>query len=55
MAGVVLGYLYYAKVGCVTGTCMITSSPYISTVYGGMLGYLFFGMFKKEKSKEWKI
>ena len=32
------GYLYYTFVGCVTGTCPITSNPYISTAYGAMIG-----------------
>ncbi|MCD8528834.1 MAG: DUF6132 family protein [Chitinophagales bacterium] len=42
IVGAVLGYVYYAKVGCVSGTCMITSSPYISTAYGGMTGLFVF-------------
>lgn len=39
-AGMIFGYIYYAKVGCVTGTCPISSNPYISVGYGGVLGYL---------------
>lgn len=49
--GAILGYVYYAKVGCVSGTCAITSSPIISTLYGALLGYLLLGVFKPKKSK----
>ena len=31
--GAVAGYLYYCNVGCLTGTCPITSQPVNSTVY----------------------
>ena len=34
------GFAYYYFVGCASGTCAITSNPYISTVYGAMLGAL---------------
>ena len=40
LAGAVGGYLYYRFVGCATGTCAITSNPYISTVYGAVMGLL---------------
>jgi uncharacterized membrane protein len=40
LGGGVLGFAYYKLVGCRTGTCPITSSPYISTLYGALLGYL---------------
>ena len=40
VGGGVLGFAYYKLVGCRTGTCPITSSPYISTLYGALLGYL---------------
>lgn len=39
-AGVIAGFLYYRLVGCASGACPITSNPYISTVYGGVLGTL---------------
>lgn len=39
--GAVLGYAYHRIVGCRTGTCPITASPYISTLYGALIGFLF--------------
>ena len=47
--GAVAGYLYYYYVGCGSGTCSITSKPLNSTLYGAMMGGLFFNMFQKEK------
>lgn len=38
--GTLGGYLYYHFVGCVSGTCPITSNPYNMMVYGAVLGYL---------------
>jgi len=32
------GFAYYHFVGCASGTCPITSNPYISTSYGGIFG-----------------
>lgn len=49
VAGAVGGYIYYAKVGCVSGTCGITSNPWMSTAWGGILGYLVFDVFKTKK------
>lgn len=53
IAGAVGGYLYWKNVGCISGTCAITSSPIISTAYGALLGALFLGMFKSNnRNKE---
>ena len=35
-----LGYAFYRFVGCSTGTCPLTSNPFISTLYGGAVGAL---------------
>ncbi|MCC6684477.1 MAG: hypothetical protein IT247_05345 [Bacteroidia bacterium] len=49
ITGATAGFLYWKFVGCASGTCMITSNPYISTVYGGIMGGLVFSLAKKEK------
>lgn len=46
--GVLGGYLYYYYVGCVTGTCPITSNPYRMMLYGAVMGYLLFDLFSKD-------
>ncbi len=35
-----LGFVYYKFVGCTSGTCPLTSSPIISTLYGALVGTL---------------
>lgn len=49
LIGAIAGYFYWQQVGCSSGTCMITSKPVNSTVYGALMGSLLFGIFKKEK------
>jgi len=51
LIGAVGGFLYYYFIGCSSGTCPITSNPYISIVYGAVLGYLFSDLFKKKEKK----
>lgn len=49
--GAIGGYLYWNFVGCNSGTCSITSSPVNSTLYGSIMGGLFFSLFKKNQNK----
>ena len=39
-AGAAVGFLVYRFVGCKTGTCPITSNPWISAIFGGIIGFL---------------
>lgn len=52
--GAITGYTYYYFVGCKYGTCAITSSPLNSTIYGVLMGGLFFNMIQTEFSKKTK-
>jgi hypothetical protein len=40
LIGAIAGYAYYYYIGCASGTCPITSSPWISTAYGAVVGAL---------------
>ncbi len=40
LVGAIGGYAYYYFIGCATGTCPISSNPYISTAYGAFMGVL---------------
>jgi hypothetical protein len=40
VAGGLLGYSYYFFIGCRTGSCPITSNPWISTIYGAFAGLI---------------
>lgn len=50
-AGLIGGYLYYYYIGCMSGSCPITSNPYISTIYGGIIGLIFAFPNKKRVKK----
>ena len=49
LVGALGGFLYWKFVGCVDGTCAITSSPWKSTAYFAVMGAVFFGLFRKSK------
>ncbi len=52
LTGAIGGFAYYYFIGCQGGSCPIQSNPYISTVYGGLLGFVVSGIFiKKDNSK----
>lgn len=43
VVGAAIGYAYHRFVGCRTGACAITANPYLSTLYGAVMGYLVSG------------
>jgi hypothetical protein len=45
--GALGGYAYYYFIGCSNGLCPISSNPYISTAYGGVIGALLIPRKKK--------
>ena len=46
--GGVAGYFYWQQIGCTSGTCMITSRPLNSTLYGALMGALLLGIFNRD-------
>lgn len=48
------GYLYYYFVGCRTGSCAITSNPWLSILWGAAFGYLLLDFFKIKKPAQIK-
>ena len=50
LCGGIAGYLYWQEIGCLSGSCTITSKPLNSTIYGIFMGALVFGLFKKEQT-----
>jgi hypothetical protein len=41
--GGIAGFLYYYFIGCSSGSCAITSSPYMSTLWGSLFGFFLVG------------
>jgi len=46
--GILAGFSYWYFVGCASGTCPITGNPYISALYGALVGGLIFATLKKK-------
>lgn len=53
LLGLLGGYIYYLEIGCKSGTCPLTSNPWTTMAWGGVMGYLVGDLFtKKPSSKE---
>ncbi len=48
LLGAVAGYAYWYYIGCMSGSCAITSSPINSSLYGAVMGGLFVSIFQNE-------
>ncbi len=55
LIGALGGYLYYAYIGCVSGTCGMASNGFFMTIYGATLGYLIGGIFTPVKKKQEEV
>jgi len=51
IVGAVGGFLYWKFVGCVSGSCAITSNWMISTLYGTFMGGLAVNLFQPQSQK----
>lgn len=47
LVGLAAGYAYYYYIGCITGTCPIQTNPWLSTLFGGLIGFLIFSEVSK--------
>lgn len=54
LLGALGGYLYYYFVGCVNGSCPITSNPWKSLAWGLVVGWLAGDAFYKNKDNNSK-
>ena len=50
--GAIAGFFYWQQIGCASCTCIITSKPINSTLYGATMGALLLGILKKENKKQ---
>ena len=44
------GFAYYYYIGCLNGSCPISSNPYVSTAYGALLAAILSMPQKKKRS-----
>jgi hypothetical protein len=52
LVGGAAGYLIYRFIGCSAGACPITSSPYLSVLFGALIGALLGTGFAEPKRGE---
>ncbi len=52
LLGGAIGYAYYYFIGCKSGSCAITSNPYISVIYGASIGVIYALPSSKKKKEE---
>ncbi|MEN3037572.1 MAG: DUF6132 family protein [Candidatus Kryptonium sp.] len=52
LVGAFVGYAYYYFIGCRVETCPITSDPYLSTLYGALIGLGLYWTFFSGKKKQ---
>jgi hypothetical protein len=50
--GLIAGYLYWRFVGCSSGTCPISSNPYVSMFWFALIGLLLVPSKKNSKKAE---
>jgi hypothetical protein len=50
--GAIAGFAYWKFIGCSSGTCPITSKPFNSTLYGSIMGGLFFNIINDLKTSK---
>jgi hypothetical protein len=50
--GAIAGLLYWKFAGCTNGSCMITSQPFNSALYGALLGSLTLGFFNNNNQHD---
>ena len=48
LGGALAGLAYYYFIGCTSGSCPITSSPFGSMLYMGVIGLLLSGIFGRK-------
>lgn len=48
--GAAAGFLYWKFIGCNSGTCLITSKPVNSSVYGSIMGGLLASVFSQKRA-----